>query len=198
MRVLILDNGDPALGNLLEPLRELGAACDVHPSCSLDLDGIREMRPRVRRILMTPGPGAPEETGVCVQVVTSLAGEVPILGIGIGMLTMLHVAQGVLIPASFSKTGRETATVRHDGANLFAGLPSPMDVPRDRTTSLALDGRKRLPHDVEVSARDENGTAIGCRIWGLGMEGFQVDTSWFVTPQGRDMLFNFLFQSQAW
>lgn len=196
MRVLILDNGDPALGNLLEPLRELGADCDVYPSGSLELDDIREMRPRVRRILMTPGPGLPEGTGVCVRAVTSLAGEIPILGLGIGMLTLLHVAQGVLIPAP--EAGRETATVRHDSSSLFAGLPSPLEVPRDRSVRLVLDGRKRLPHDVEVSARDENGVAVGCRVWGLGMEGFQVDTSWFSTPQGKDMLFNFLFQSQTW
>ena len=196
MRVLVLDNGDPDLGNLLEPLRDLGAECDVHPSCALDLDGIRDLRPRVRRILMSPGPGVPEECGVCLDVVARLAGEIPILGIGLGMLALLHVAQGVLIPAAAS--GRETATVRHDSANLFAGLPSPLEVPRDRSVRLALDGRKRLPHDLEVSARDEEGSAVGCRVWGLGMEGFLVDTSWFSTQAGRDMLFNFLFQSQTW
>ena len=196
MRVLILDNGDPSPGNLLEPLRELGAECDVLPSGSLDLDDIREMRPRVRRILMSPGPGVPEETGVCLRVATSLAGEIPVLGIGIGMLAILQVAQGALVPSP--GTTRETATVRHDSSNLFAGLPSPMEVPRDRSVRLTLDGRKRVPHDLEVSARDENGTALGCRVWGLGIEGFLVDTSWFSTPQGRDMLFNFLFQSQTW
>lgn len=196
MRVLVLDNGDPAPGNLLEPLRELGAECELRPSGSLGLDDIREMRPRVRRILLSPGPGVPEATGVCRDVVTSLAGEIPIAGIGLGMLVMVHAAQGVLIPAPGGRT--ETATIRHDAVNLFAGLPSPLDVPRDRTTSLVLDGRKRLPHDLEVSAWDENGTIMGCRIWGLGMEGFQVDTAWFSTPDGRDMLFNVLFQSQAW
>ena len=196
MRVLILDNGDPSPGNLLEPLRELGAECDVHPSDSLELDDIREMRPRVRRILMSPGPGLPEETGVCPEVVARLAGDIPILGIGIGMLAILYTAQGELVPSS--GTTRETATVRHDSAGLFAGLPSPMEVPRDLSVSLMLDGRKRLPNDLEVSARDENGSALGCRVWGLGMEGFLVDSSWFSTPHGRDMLFNFLFQSQTW
>ena len=55
-----------------------------------------------------------------------------------------------------------------------------------------------LPHDLEVSAWDENGVTVGCRVWGLGMEGFQVDTTWFATQEGRDMLFNFLYQSQVW
>lgn len=180
----------------MEPLRELGAECVVRPSGSLRLQEIRDMRPRVRRILLTPGPGGPEQTGVCQEVVMSLAGEVPILGIGLGMLVIIAAAQGVLVPAR--KARRKAATIRHDAVNLFAGLPSPLNAPRDRTTSLVLDGRKRLPHDLEVSAWDENGATVGCRIWGLAMEGVQVDTQWFATREGRDMLFNFLYQSQAW
>lgn len=196
MRVLVLDNGAPSPENLVGPLRELGAECDVHPSGSLQLQEIRDMTPRVRRILMTSGPGRPEETGVCPEVVTSLAGEIPIAGIGLGMLVIVAAAQGVLVPAR--KARRRKATIRHDALNLFAGLPSPLNAPRDTITSFMLDGRKRLPHDLEVSAWDENGTTVGCRIWGLGMEGVQVDTKWFATREGRDMLFNFLYQSQAW
>lgn len=194
MRVLVLDNGDPSPGNLVEPLRELGAECDVRPSGALRLQAIRDLRPR--RILLTPGPGRPEGTGACQEVVMSLAGEIPVLGVGLGMLVIIAAAQGVLVPAR--KARRKAATIRHDAVNLFAGLPSPLNAPRDRTTSLVLDGRKRLPHDLEVSAWDENGATVGCRVWGLGMEGIQVDTTWFATREGRDMLFNFLYQSQAW
>jgi len=196
MRVLILDNGDPSLGNLVEPLRELGAECEVRLPGSLQVEEIRDMTPKVRRILMTSGPGRPEETGVCQEVVMSLAGEIPILGIGLGMLVIIAAAQGVLIPAR--KERGTTATIRHDAANLFAGLPSPLIAPRDMSTSLMLDGKKRLPHDLEVSAWDEQGSTVGCRVWGLGMEGIEVDTKWFATQEGRDMLFNFLFQAQAW
>ncbi|HVG11318.1 MAG TPA: hypothetical protein VNM67_26700 [Thermoanaerobaculia bacterium] len=196
MRVLVLDNGDPSPGNLVDPLRELGAECEVRPSGSLQAEEIRDMRPRVHRILMTSGPGRPEDTGVCQDVVMSLAGEIPIAGIGLGMLVIMAAAQGVLVP--IRKARRKTATIRHDAVNLFAGLPSPLNAPRDMATSLMLDGRKRLPHDLEVSAWDENGTTVGCRVWGLGMEGVQVDTKWFATREGREMLFNFLYQSQAW
>ena len=196
MRVLVLDNGDPSPGNLLDPLRELGAECILCPPGSLGLQDIRDMSPRVHRILLTPGPGRPEDTGVCQEVVTSLAGEIPVLGIGLGMLVLIAAAQGVLMPSR--KTRRTTATIRHDAVNLFAGIPSPLNAPRDRTASLVLDGRKRLPHDLEVSAWDEKGVTVGCRVWGLGMEGIQVDTAWFATQEGRDVLFNFLFQSQAW
>jgi anthranilate/para-aminobenzoate synthase component II len=197
MRVLVLDNGDPSPGNLVGPLRELGAECDVRPSGSLQLQEIPDMHPKVHRILMTPGPGRPEETGVCQEVVMSLAGEIPIMGIGLGMLVIIAAAQGVLVPARKARR-KKTATIRHDAVNLFAGLPSPLDAPRDMTISLVLDGRKRLPHDLEISAWDENGVTVGCRVWGLAMEGIEVDTKWFATQEGRDMLFNFLYQSQAW
>lgn len=196
MRVLVLDNGDPSPGDLVEPLRELGGECDVRPSGSLHLQGIRDMRPSVQRILMTSGPRRPEDTAVCQEVVMSLAGEIPIAGIGLGMLVIIAAAQGALVPAR--KPSRKTATIRHDAVNLFAGLPSPLNAPRDMNTSLVLDGRKRLPHDLEVSAWDEDGVTMGCRVWGLGLEGIQVDTAWFATPEGRDMLFNFLYQSQTW
>lgn len=196
MRVLVLDNGEPCLENLLGPLQALGAECDVRAPGPLQVDEIREMSPKVRRILMTNGPGLPEETGVCQKVVLHLAGEIPVLGLGLGMQVLLQAAHGAMVPAR--KARRRTATIRHDGKNLFAGLPSPFDAPRDPSISRVLDGRKRHPHDLEVSAWDENGTTVGCRVWGLGLEGFQVDPKWFATRSGQDMLFNFLYQSQAW
>lgn len=196
MRVLVLDNGEPCLENLVGPLRELGAECDVRPPGSLRLQDIRDMRPRIRRILLSNGPGLPEETGVCLDVVLQLAGEIPVFGIGLGMEVIIHVAHGALAPAR--KVRRKTATIRHDGKNVFTGLLSPFNAPRDMTTSLVLDGRKKPPHDLEVSAWDENGTTVGCRVWGLGLEGVQIDSKWFPTRSGSDMLFNFLYQAQTW
>lgn len=195
MRVLVLDNGDPSLDALLGPLRELEAECDVRPSSSLQLKDIQEMNPQPRRILFTSGPGTPESTGVCTQVVLKLGGDIPIVGIGLGMHVILHVAQGELVPPRSSRGG--TATIRHDGKNLFAGLPSPFNAPHDPCTSLVMDGRK-IPHDLEVSAWSEDGTALGCRVWALSTEGIQVDSRWFATQLGGDMLFNFLYQAQAW
>jgi anthranilate/para-aminobenzoate synthase component II len=154
------------------------------------------MDPQPQRILLTPGPGRPEEAGVCPDVVLHLAGNIPILGVGLGMQVLVHVAGGALVAGK--RRRNKVATIRHDGKNLFAGLPSPFNAPRDPNPSLVLDGRKRLSNDLEVSAWDEKGTAVGCRIWALGMEGIQIDTQWFSTRDGNDVLFNFLYQSQAW
>lgn len=195
MRVLVLDNGDPFLDALLGPLRELEAECEVRSSSSLRLKEIQEMRPQPRRILLTSGQGVPESAGVCPEVALSLGGTIPIVGIGLGMHVILHVARGELVPLRSSRL--EAATIRHDGSNLFAGLPSPFNAPHDPSTSLVLNSRK-IPHDLEVSAWSEDGTAMGCRVWALSMEGIQVDSRWFATQLGGDMLFNFLYQAQAW
>jgi anthranilate synthase/aminodeoxychorismate synthase-like glutamine amidotransferase len=198
MRVLVLDNGDTCLGNLVDPLRELGAECDVRPSGSLGLDDIRQMTPQPQRILMTPGPGRHDEAGACQEVVTHLAGLIPILGVGLGLQVLAHAAQGRLIPPRETRSRDGcTTTIRHDEKNLFAGLSSPFDAPRGPAPSLVLDAR-RPGNDLEASAWDEDGTVVGCRVWALGMEGIQVDTRWFATRLGKDMLFNFLYQSQAW
>jgi anthranilate/para-aminobenzoate synthase component II len=195
--VLILNNGDPSLGNLLDPLRELGAECDVRPSSSLRLADIRRMEPMPRRILLSHGPGRPEETGACLEVVEQLPGVIPILGIGLGLQAIAHTVRARLVPAKARSEDGGTMRVRHDGRNLFAGLPEFFDAPRDPGTSLLLD-----PHDpgeqLEVSAWDESGGAVGCRASYLGLEAIQVDTRWFSTRLGNDMLFNFLYQAQAW
>lgn len=195
MRVLVLDNGDPSLEVLLGALRELEAECDVRPAASLRLPDIQEMRPQPRRILLTAGPGRPESAGVCPAVVQHLGGSIPVVGIGLGMHVIVHIAQGELVAPRPSRG--ETATIRHDGKNLFSSLPSPFTAPHDPCSSLILDGRK-VPHDLEVSAWSEDGTALGCRVWALGIEGIQVDSRWFATRLGSDMLFNFLYQAQAW
>lgn len=196
--MLVLDNGYTSLGNLLDPLRELGAECDVRSSVALGLPDIQEIRPQPQRILLTPGLGRPDESGACLEVVGQLAGLVPILGIGLGLQVVAHVAGARLIPPDETRNAiGDITTVRHDGKNLFAGLPSPFDAPRDPNPSLIVDPRKP-GSQLEVSAWDERGAAVGCRAWSLAMEAIQVDTRWFSTRLGNDMLFNFLYQSQAW
>ena len=196
VRVLVLDNGDPCIGNLLDPLRELGAECDVRPSGSLGLREIRALEPQPRRILLTPGPGEPEDSGACWEVVDFLPAGIPILGVGLGLQIIAKAGQARLIRPVKPAAGG-VARVHHDGKNLFAGLPSPFDAPRDPNPSLVVDP-SRLGTQLDISARDEHGTVLGCRALYLGLEAIQVDTLWFSTRLGNDMLFNFLYQSQAW
>ena len=120
------------------------------------------------------------------------------LGIGLGMQTIAEVAQARLVPPGDRRNAMgDLTTIRHDGKNLFAGLPSPFDALRDPNPSLIVDPRKP-GSQLEVSAWDERSGVVGCRAWALAMEGVQVDTRWFSTRLGNDMLFIFLYQSQAW
>ncbi len=171
--------------------------CDVRPSGSLGIEDIRAMSPPPQRILLTPGPGFPEGTGASREIAMQMAGVIPILGVGLGLQVLAHAARGKLVPPRSTGRTKPAATFRHDGKNLFAGLPTPFDAPRDPDPALVLDSHRQT-HDVEASAWDEEGTIVGCRLWALGMEGIQVDTSWFSTRLGNDMLFNFLYQAQAW
>lgn len=196
MRVLVLDNGDPCLGNLVDPLRELGAECDVRASGALGLKEIQALDPQPRRILFTPGPGRPEDPGACRDLVELLPGGIPILGIGLGLQIIAHAGQARLVRSRAAAAGG-TARVHHDGKNLFAGLPNPFDAPRDPDAALVVDPG-RLGPQLDISARDEHGTVLGCRALYLGLEAFQVDTRFFSTRLGNDMLFNFLYQSQVW
>lgn len=155
------------------------------------------MEPMPQRILLSPGPGRPAETGACLEVVENLPGVIPILGIGLGLQAIAHTARARLVSSKARGEAGGTMRVRHDGRNLFAGLPEFFDAPRDPNSSLILDPRE--PGDqLEISAWDEHGGAVGCRAAYLGLEGVQVDTRWFSTRLGNDMLFNFLYQAQAW
>ncbi|MES1244655.1 MAG: anthranilate/aminodeoxychorismate synthase component II [Acidobacteriota bacterium] len=196
MRVLVLDNGDPCPGNLLEPLQELGADCDVRPAGSLGLKEIRALEPQPRRILFTPGSGRPEDTGACWEVVSFLPAGIPVLGVGLGLQIIAKAGQARLVRPGKAKAGG-MARIHHDGKNLFAGLPSPFEAPRDPDLSFIVDPAG-LGTQLDISARDEHGTVVGCRALFLGLEAIQVDTRWFSTRHGSDMLFNFLYQSQAW
>ncbi len=196
MRVLVLDNGDPRPGDLLEPLKELGAVCDVRPAGSLGILEIRSMTPQPQRILLTPGPGSPEDTGASREVALQMAGVTPILGVGLGLQVIASVARGRLVPPRTVGAPKAVSTFRHDGKNLFSGLPSPFEALPDPNRTLVLDHRQT--HDLEASAWDEDGTVVACRLWALGIEGIQVDTRWFSTQLGNDMLFNFLYQAQVW
>jgi anthranilate/para-aminobenzoate synthase component II len=195
VHVLVLDNGDPCLGNLLDPLRELGAECDVRSSGSLGLKEIRALEPQARRILFTPGPGRPEDTGACWEFVELLPAGFSVLGVGLGLQVIARAGQARLVQPAKAAGG--VTRIHHDGKNLFAGLPTPFDAPRDPNPSLVVDP-DRLGTQLDISARDEHGTVVGCRALYLGLEAIQVDTRFFSTRLGNDMLFNFLYQSQAW
>lgn len=217
MRVLVLDNRDASTPILVKALEELEAECEVRFPDEIDLPGILDLRPR--RILITPGPGTPEDSGVCRKVVQDLAGQIPILGVCLGMQVIAEVAGARLLPgrkkpaaarkvaadataAEPKKTTRRKKTpeilkrMRHDSKGIFEALPSPLTV--GHYEAQRVDGSHEPPF-VEFSAwSEEDGSVLGLRLSGLGVEGVQFSPQSFLTQSGNDMLFNFLYRSQTW
>lgn len=195
MRVLVLDNGDASTPVLVKAMEDLEAVCEIRDPGGLDIPGILALKPR--RILITPGPIEPDQSGVCRRVVQDLAGQIPILGLCLGMQVIAVVAGARLTPAKSQPEAGTVSAVRHDGRGIFEALPSPVQLGL-YGSSFTVEGELEPPF-VEFSAWSENdGSILGLRLSGLGVEGLQVAPESFLTPAGNDMLFNFLYRSQTW
>lgn len=203
MRVLVLDHGDASTPTLVKALQELEAECDVRSVEGIVFDDILALKPR--RILLTPGPMAPEGCRIGRKVVQDLAGHIPVLGLCLGMQIIALVAGGRLLPAKKRPKPRSKAKaremaflkLRHDSRGIFEALPSPITVCR-YDSPLMVEGGQEPPFLEFTAWSDEDGSVLGLRLSGLGVEGVQIAPESFLTPAGNDMLFNFLYRSQTW
>lgn len=196
MRVLVLDHGDASTPTLVKALEELEAECEVRPAGEIAYDDVLELKPR--RILLTPGPVAPEDCRIGRRVVQELAGHIPVLGLCLGMQIIAVVAGAHLVPTKKKRArGSDTVALRHDSRGIFEALASPITVGRYDSPVAIEEGEE--PPFLEYSAwSEEDGSVLGLRLSGLGVEGLQIAPESFLTQIGNDMLFNFLYRSQTW
>lgn len=185
-RVLLLDNYDSFTYNLVQCLQDLGARVEVARNDEIGLDGVEALRPR--RIVLSPGPGAPGRAGVCPAVVRRWAGRVPILGVCLGHQIIARVFGGRVGPARRIVHGR-ASRIHHDGGGVFAGLPRPFAAMRYH--SLAVS-RRGWPACLQETARSDDGLVMGLRHRSHPVEGVQFHPESILTPQGRRLLANFL------
>jgi anthranilate synthase/aminodeoxychorismate synthase-like glutamine amidotransferase len=185
-RVLVIDNYDSFVYNLVQALGELGADPVVHRNDAIDVAGIRRASPDA--VLISPGPGRPEDAGVSLEVVARLAGEIPILGVCLGHQVIGQAFGGTVVAAPTLMHGK-TSSVHHDGRGVFAGLPDPMVATRYHSLVVAPES---VPEALEVTATSEEGVVMGLRHRTLAVEGVQFHPESFLTPSGAQLLSNFL------
>ena len=183
---LVLDNYDSFTFNLAQLLGELGAEPRVVRNDALTVSEVRDLAPR--RIVISPGPGRPETAGISVEMVRALAGNIPILGVCLGHQSVVHAFGGGVRPARRLVHGK-TSPVRHNGADLFAGLENPFEATRYHS----LVAEEPLPPELEVTARSaDDGEVMGLRHRSDPLWGVQFHPESILTPCGRSLLRNFL------
>lgn len=182
-RLLLLDNEDSFVWNLAQAIQILGAGVDVVRSNRIDLSGIAARVPDA--VVLSPGPGRPEQAGICIEAVRALAGRIPLLGVCLG-----HQAIGAAFGADVRRNPPchgEATPIHHDGSRLFAGIPSP--VPMARYHSLAV---AEPPPPLRVTARDAHGAVMAIEHEAAAVFGVQFHPESFLSPHGQQLLANFL------
>jgi anthranilate synthase component II len=182
-RIVVIDNYDSFVYNLVQYLGELGAEPIVHRHDAITVDDVAALAPD--GILISPGPGTPDDAGISNALIERLAGRVPILGVCLGHQCIGQVFGGQVVRAPRVMHGK-TSLVRHDGAGVLAGLPSPFEATRYH--SLVVD-RDTLPAELEITAESEDdGMIMALRHRELAVEGVQFHPESILTRVGHDLM----------
>ena len=189
--ILVIDNYDSFVYILVQYLGELGATPVVRRHDEIDLTGIRELDPD--GILISPGPGTPDDAGVSVAVLDELKGSVPIFGVCLGMQCMGQAFGGKVVRAPEVMHGK-TSFVRHTNVGVFRGLPNPVEATRYH--SLIVE-RSSIPDSLEITAETDDGLVMGLRHREFDVEGVQFHPESVLTSAGHDLLKNFLARCGA-
>jgi anthranilate synthase/aminodeoxychorismate synthase-like glutamine amidotransferase len=193
--LLLLDNYDSFTYNLYQYLGELGEEVRVERNDAIDLDAIAALRPT--SIVISPGPCTPNEAGISIEVIRRFAGEIPILGVCLGHQAIGQAFGGRIVRAPRVMHGK-LSRIFHDERGIFAGLPNPFEATRYH--SLVVE-RESLPDCLEVTAKtwEDEIMGISHRSFAGGrapVEGVQFHPESIMTPQGMELLRNFLASGQ--
>ena len=189
-RVLFIDNYDSFVYNLVQYVRELGAAADVVRNDAVSVDELAAARERgeFTHVIVSPGPGAPADAGISVELIRWLAPTTPILGVCLGHQAIGEAFGAAVVRAPEVVHGKPSL-VHHDGAGVYAGLPSPLTC--GRYHSLVID-EETLPAELAVTSRTASGIVMGVRHTTHAIEGVQMHPESILTTRGHDMLATFL------
>ncbi|MEQ1760888.1 MAG: aminodeoxychorismate/anthranilate synthase component II [Vicinamibacterales bacterium] len=184
--VLVIDNYDSFTYNLVQYLGELGAEVEVRRNDEVTVEEIARLNPS--HIVISPGPGRPEDAGVSVEVIRRFGPTVPTLGVCLGHQAIGIVYGGTVCRATAPMHGK-TSTVQHDGKGVFGGISQPFQA--GRYHSLVISGAD-VPADLEVTARTADGTIMAVRHRTFPVHGVQFHPESVLTDAGKQLLRNFL------
>lgn len=186
MNILLIDNYDSFTYNLVHYLSELGAEVTVKRNDALTIEDIRAMKPQ--GIVISPGPGRPEDAGITLALIRELGQEIPIFGVCLGHQAIGQVFGGEVVRAKEIMHGK-TSPVVHQGKGVFKGLPSPFAATRYHSLIIAPEA---FPAALEITARTEDGVIMGVQHKTFPIHGVQFHPESIASEHGHQLLKNFL------
>ena len=187
--ILLIDNYDSFTYNIYQYLLELEANVKVVRNDKITIEEAGELKPE--KLLLSPGPGRPEDAGITVEAIGYFAGKIPILGVCLGHQAIGHFYGGKIIGAKRLMHGK-TSNIKADGKGVFAGINKSFNAMRYH--SLVIE-KESLPDCLEITATSEDGEIMGVRHKTLNVEGIQFHPESIMTPLGKKMLSNFMKSS---
>ena len=188
VRMLLVDNYDSFTYNLVQAFAATGANVMVHRNDAITVEEGLALEPT--HLVISPGPGRPENAGVSLAMIDAFAGKVPILGVCLGHQSIVQQHGGKIVRAERLMHGK-TSMVKHDGESIFAGLSNPFEV--GRYHSLCAE-QETLPPDLVITAQTERGEIMGVRHKTQQIEGVQFHPESVLTPEGDALMANFMRQ----
>ena len=185
-RILLIDNYDSFTYNLVQAFAAMGAEVTVYRNDAITVEEALAEEPT--HLVISPGPGRPEQAGVSLAAIEAFAGRVPILGVCLGHQCLVAAFGGSIVRAERLMHGK-TSRVNHDGRTIYAGLSQPFEAGRYHSLSAE---RQSLPDALTLSAQTGEGEIMGVRHVSLPIEGVQFHPESVLTPEGGRLMANFL------
>ena len=191
VRMLLIDNYDSFTYNLVQAFAAHGADVIVHRNDAISVEEAVELDPT--HLVISPGPGRPEDAGESLAMIEAFAGRVPVLGVCLGHQSIVQQQGGRIVRAERLMHGK-TSMVSHDGNTIFEGLSNPFEVGRYHSLCAEND---TLPDSLEITARTDRGEIMGVRHKSLPIEGVQFHPESVLTPEGDRLMVNFMRMGES-